>query len=97
MATSNKQEVTLNDYKSVVVQPYKGFIYYHLKDNVKNKSVTLTKLDLKAIEKYAPKLKRIGHELMKKHTKEEKKKKSKKFKDEELSLSESDNSVEMSD
>ena len=67
MSTSLQGEfiLKLNDRKQVTAKEYKGFVYFHVYDALKHKSVSLTSDEVKRLYKKMPKLLKVAKEILK--------------------------------
>lgn len=69
------RKVKLSEYKTVTVNVYEGKPYFHFKDIRRDKTISLTYDELKAVVKYGPRFKKYAHALLKEDEKKDKKKK----------------------
>ena len=63
--SKNEFILKLNDRKQVTAKEYKGYVYFHIYDALKHKSVSLTSDELERLYKKMPKLMKVAKELLK--------------------------------
>lgn len=73
IAMAPAKNVKLSKQFSINITPFKGKVYYHIKDKAKNKSVSLTDSDINALLKSASKIKKYGKKMKKFAAKQNKK------------------------